>query len=145
MPDALKSLNQLKDAGHKLYLISYCGERRAKETKQSLLRTISRKDLFDGLYFVVRTTHKADVCRYLGCDIMIDDKIKILNNIHRVAPTINLLWFVSPDSNLYSPDMTQVVSWLDIMKTINDAIIHQTTRHQPNSTIVLTDKLHLIK
>lgn len=145
MPDALESLIQLKDAGHRLYLISYCGERRAKETKQSLLRILPRKYLFDAFYFVQRTTQKADVCRFLGCDIMIDDKQKILNNIHRLLPTITLLWFVTPEMNVYAPDLTKVESWSDIMKLINEVLIYHETRHQPDASVVLKDKVHEIK
>jgi hypothetical protein len=93
MPNAIESLIKLKESGHELYLISYCGERRAIKTKQSILRTLPRKDLFNGLYFVQRTSHKADVCHLLGCDLMIDDKLKILNNIQRIIPTMKLIWF----------------------------------------------------
>lgn len=145
MPNAIESLIKLKETGHQLYLISYCGERRAIETKRSLLQTLPRKDLFDGLYFVQKTSHKADVCRSLGCDIMIDDKLKILNNIHRQIPTMKFLWFVSPEMNNYSPDMIKVESWSDIMKTIDEILIHQVIRHQADSSVLLNDKLHDIK
>ena len=145
MPDAMESLIKLKDAGHQLYLISYCGQRRAIETQRSLLRTLPRPDLFDGMYFVDRTTYKADVCRALGCDIMIDDKLKILNNIQRQIPTMKLLWFISPDVNGYAPDMIKVESWSDIMKNINEVLIYQAPRHQADSQVTLKDKIHEIQ
>jgi hypothetical protein len=144
MPGAIDSLIKLKEAGHELYLISYCGARRAIATKRSLLRALPRKDLFNGLYFVKRTSDKADVCRLLGCDVMIDDKLQILNNIHRLIPTMKFLWFVSPEMNLYPPDMIKVESWSDIMKTIDEVLIYQAIRHQANSHVLLSDKLHHI-
>ncbi len=146
IPNAVESLIKLKESGHELYLISYCGERRAIETKRSLLKTISRSDLFNGLYFVRRTSHKADVCLALGCDIMIDDKLKNLTNIHHLIPTMKLLWFVSSsDANIiHSPEMIKVESWSDIMKTIDDVIVHQVIRHQADSRVLLSDKLHNI-
>ena len=144
MPNAMESLIKLKEAGHQLYLISYCGVRRALQTKRSLLRILPRKDLFDRMYFVERTTYKADVCRALGCDIMIDDRLKILNNIQRQIPTMKCLWFISPDVNGYAPDMIKVESWTDIIKTIEEVLIYQAIRHQPDSKVSLKDKIHEI-
>lgn len=143
MPNAIESLIKLKDAGHQLYLISYCGERRAIETKRSLTKTLPRKDLFDELYFVQRTSHKADVCRFLGCDIMIDDKLKILNNIERLIPTMKLIWFSPVDLN-HSPNMIKVDSWCDLVKTIDEVLIYQAIRHKPDPRVVLDNKLHKI-
>jgi len=143
MPNAIESLIKLKESGHELYLISYCGERRAIETKRSILQTLPRKDLFNGLYFVQRTSHKADVCRLLGCDLMIDDKLKILNNIQRIIPTMKLIWFSTTDLN-HSPDMIKVESLDNLMKTIDEVLIYQAIRHKPDPRVSLEDKLHKI-
>jgi hypothetical protein len=143
MPNAIESLIKFKDIGHQLYLISYCGDRRAIETKRSILRTLPRKDLFNELYFVQRTSHKADVCRLLGCDIMIDDKLKILNNIQRIIPTMKLIWFSSSDI-YHSPEMLKVNSWCDLIKIIDEVLIYQAIRHKRNPRVSLDDKIHKI-
>ena len=142
MPDAIESLVKLKESGHELYLISYCGRRRAVETKQSLLKAIPRSDLFNELYFVRNKSHKADVCLALGCDIMIDDKLKNLNSIHKLIPTMKLLWFASPDMKSHPPNMIKVESWSDIMKAIDMIITNQMIRHQADSRVLLDGKLH---
>jgi hypothetical protein len=142
IPNAIESLIKLKEASHQLYLISYCGKRRAIEIKRSLLRILPRNDLFNGLYFVQKKSHKADVCRALGCDIMIDDTLKILNNIHHLIPTMKLLWFALPNTNIRQTDIIKVESWFDIIKTIDEVLIDQAIRHQANSRILLNDKLH---
>lgn len=143
MPNALESLIKLKEAGHQIYLISFCGERRAIETKRSILRTLPREDFFDGLYFVHTKVHKADICHHLGCDIMIDDQLKVLNNIRHVIPTMKLIWF-SPNDTNQCPNMIKAESWCDLMKTIDDILINQTIRHKPNSRVKIDEKIHKI-
>ncbi|CAF1330651.1 unnamed protein product [Adineta steineri] len=143
MPDAMTSLIKLKESGHKLYLISYCGERRARETKRSLSKILPTKDFFDGVYFTQRTSNKVDVCRATGCDIMIEDRLKTLKHIHTIIPTMKLIWSTSTDDS-QPPDMIKVESWNDIMKTIDDVLIHEEIRHQPDKRAVLDDKIHIV-
>jgi hypothetical protein len=45
MPGAMQALEQLRLNGHKLYLISFCGRKRAEQTK------IAIEGLFDGFFF----------------------------------------------------------------------------------------------
>ena len=143
MPGAMESLLQLKESGHKLYLISYCGERRARETKKNLLKILPSKNFFDALYFTQRTSNKLDVCQALGCDIIIEDRLKTLKHIQRTVPTMKFLWFTS--SNETQPDdIIKVESWSDVMKTIADALTHDSHRHQPNPRVILTDKVHVV-
>lgn len=143
MPNAIESLIKLKESGHLLYLISYCGERRAIETKRSILRTFPKNDLFNGLYFVQRTSDKADVCLSLGCDLMIDDKLKILNNIQSIIPTMKFIWFSSSEMN-HPPDILKVESWCDLIKAIDEVLIYQAIRHKPDPRVLLNEKLHNI-
>jgi hypothetical protein len=140
MPDALTSLIKLKEAGHQLYLISYCGKNRANETNKSILKILPNKNFFHGIYFVKKISFKANVCQAIGCDLMIDDRLKILNHIHHVIPTMKLLWFSSSEEN-HSPDFIRVNSWSDVIKTIDDFLVHQAIRHKADSRILLDDKL----
>jgi hypothetical protein len=157
MPDAIISLIKLKEIGHRLYLISFCGNRRANETNQTILQTFPKNDLFDGIYFVRRTTYKADVCRALGCDLMIDDTLKILNNIRQLIPTMKLIWFPRGSSSevetgkvkkkhqqSQSSDVIEVNSWCDIIKAIDEISTQETIRHETDRSVSLDDKLHRV-
>ena len=79
MPGAKEALAELsKD--HKLFLISFCGKRRAMETKASIIAA-GLSNYFTGLYFVKHPDYKSQLTRYLGCHIMIDDTVQVLDNI----------------------------------------------------------------
>jgi hypothetical protein len=87
IPEALESLRLLKQAGHKLYLNSFCGKNRAMETKAAIEK--EAPGLFDGLFFVKNKKFKGAITRYLGCDAMIDDRLDILQDIQGCKP----IWF----------------------------------------------------
>jgi hypothetical protein len=90
-PGALEALKEWKARGHELYLISFCGRTRAEETRASIERT--SPGLFTALYFTRSTSAKADICRHLGCHIMIDDRKDILVELKRRVPEIKRYWF----------------------------------------------------
>lgn len=79
MPGALEALYALKKAGHHLFLISFAGKSRSQETQDSINKTCP--GLFDGLYFVKDKNFKKDVCNFLGCDLMIDDRSDVLDTL----------------------------------------------------------------
>jgi hypothetical protein len=85
MPDALDLLRKLKETKPdgvdkvELYVISFAGKSRSRETKESLPRTCP--DLFDGYYFTKSKENKKYVCEFLGVDAMIDDTIDVLENV----------------------------------------------------------------
>lgn len=74
--DALDTLLSLKPSGHELYLVSFCGKRRARATREGINKMYPK--LFDELYFVKKKTYKKDIIRHLGLDVMIDDTMDIL-------------------------------------------------------------------
>lgn len=80
MPLAEDSVKFLKDQGHNLHLISFCGKSRAAETRVSM-NDSGLSDLFKGMYFVKSKPSKNELCQHLGCHFMIDDNIEILDNI----------------------------------------------------------------
>lgn len=98
MPFAVENLMKLKDQGHKLFLISFCGKTRAIETKQSLENTmisenVSCASLFDEIYFVKDTKFKRPMCEYLNCHFMVDDRDDILFDVQNSAcKTIPILF-----------------------------------------------------
>lgn len=112
MPGAHEAITQLaKD--HKLYLISFCGKRRAMETKASIQSSGLAKH-FAGLYFVKHPDYKSQLTRYLGCDAMIDDRVDVLNNIRTYDDKIHTLLF----NNLAPSAHTAAPTWPDVLSLI---------------------------
>lgn len=86
MPFAVENLLKLKQHGHKLFIISFCGKNKAIETKKSLEETmimdnISYADIFDKMYFVKYRKYKKDLCEYLNCHFMVDDREDIQEEV----------------------------------------------------------------
>jgi hypothetical protein len=77
IPDCLKTLTRLKEKGHKLYLVSYCGAAKARPLKLYLENLC----IFDDFYFVKNRSFKNLVCKYLGLDVLIDDRLDIIKSI----------------------------------------------------------------
>lgn len=89
MPGALDFLKTLKDKGHELYLISYCGVKLAGKITKEI-----PDGLFTKLFFTKTKNNKAEVVKHLSCDVMIDDTLTILINIHASCRTKPMLiWF----------------------------------------------------
>ncbi len=76
----LTALHQLKAMGHTLVLVSFCGARRARETRK-YFATLGDQNPFSDMYFVKKRGYKGDVCKKLGLDMLIDDRLDILQNI----------------------------------------------------------------
>lgn len=92
MPFAKNSIKFLKDQGHNLYLISFCGKNRAFETRRSMENN-NETQFFNSLYFVKTKPYKNDLCAYLGCHFIIDDNIEILDNIKKYNSKIITILF----------------------------------------------------
>jgi hypothetical protein len=107
MEGALEALVTLKKAGHKLYLVSFCGRRRAVETMESI--NTSAPGIFDGLYFVKDKAYKKHICAYLGADVMIDDTLPILVDIAQNAEPRQLILF-SGDPGFKTQGNTRVLA-----------------------------------
>jgi hypothetical protein len=104
MPHAIESLRQLVDAGHDLYLISFCGRTRAFETRDSIEQH-AVSGLFAGQYYVKRKDFKGDICKKLGIDYMIDDCADVLESVvFKNASTRGIL---------FGP-----IGWLDVLTKI---------------------------
>lgn len=115
MPHCLEALQQLsKD--HELYLVSFCGARRANSTRQYL--TTTYPGLFKHLYFVKNSSYKNDICRHVGADVMIDDRLDVLNDID---PEVCCLHFVGDPnfSDKIDDRYTMMSDWKEVVKCIN--------------------------
>ena len=106
MPDAIETLLKLKQNGHKLYLISFCGKKRAIETKESLSKY---QDLFENQFYTKDRTYKGFLCNYLKCDIMIDDRQDVLEKVSENSPFTKNILFNHP-----------LLGWKEVFDIIND-------------------------
>lgn len=78
VPQSFSTLKQLAKT-HELYLISFAGAKRASETRKQFEREYPT--LFTKLFFVKDPFYKDAICRYIGADVMIDDRLDILSSI----------------------------------------------------------------
>ena len=85
--NALESLIKFKEAGHQLYIISYSKGKRSMKRFEKLVNN-KHCDLFKETYFVSERCYKKDVLNYIGCNVMIDDKESILDEIKCSNPNI---------------------------------------------------------
>lgn len=92
MPFAIDNLKKLKEQGHELYIISFCGKSRANETRTSIEKS-GLSDLFTAQYYVKDRSYKNELCQYIGCHFMIDDNAGILDNIKTYNKSITTILF----------------------------------------------------
>lgn len=112
VPGCIETLTALKAAGHKLILLSFCGARRAKNTRDYL--TEKHTGLFDELIFVKDRKYKSVICNRYGIDVLIDDRQDILST---VAPTQSILFTYE---NELAGKKTQAPKYMHIAKTWDD-------------------------
>ena len=98
MEYAIVELTRLKELGYILYIISFCGSSRAKETSKGLKENDLTK-LFDGEFYVSKREYKKYICKYLGCDFMIDDREFILEDVKTENPNLTTILFGSSSSS----------------------------------------------
>lgn len=95
MPDAIEKLTELLNPSvtarrYKFVVISFCGYSRAVQTLDALKEY---PHLFKEMYFVKKRKYKAELCKYLGCHIMVDDNSYILNCVKMMNPKITTVCF----------------------------------------------------
>jgi hypothetical protein len=91
IPNALEILNMWKDKGHKLYLVSFCGKKRAVGTRESIMKTCP--GLFEELYFVKDIKGKPVICNHIGAHLLIDDTELVHQEMKKSAPHVDLYLF----------------------------------------------------
>jgi hypothetical protein len=85
--NAFNSLIKFKELGHQLYIISYSKGRRSMLRYEKLVEN-GHCELFAETYFVSERCYKRDVLNHIGCNIMIDDKESILDEVKLSNPNI---------------------------------------------------------
>ena len=88
VPNSLDALKYLSSNNY-LYIISYCKERRAQISYDQLVDL----GLFWSQYYVSEKSFKSSIISYLDCDVMIDDRENILDDIKTHNPTVVTILF----------------------------------------------------
>ncbi len=135
MPYAVETLQILKAEGHALHIISFCGKNRARESSAALTEH-NLAHLFDTQNYVKNKMFKAQLCEYLGCDIMIDDRLPVLDNVKARIPGIHTIWF---GSDVAHEKHVSAKTWLDvhrILKTFPEKTC------EPNNSISIDHLCH---
>jgi hypothetical protein len=88
MPGCIESLLALKQQGHQLFLISYCGPNHTHSSRRSL----PLSQYFNGVYFVKHRSYKTTLCRHLGLDVLIDDRRDILDTLEKTEGLLFQSW-----------------------------------------------------
>lgn len=124
MEGAIDGVANLKKAGHHLNIISFCGMRRAVATKHSV-DSSGLSEFFDNQYYVGNRDHKKYICKYLGCDFMIDDREAILNDVLKYNPGIvTILFQTKPATKCLRKTYPHILAsnWENVVEIINGKI-----------------------
>lgn len=90
VPGCFNGLQALKAAGHELYIISFCGRKRAANTRKKL----SHKGLFTEMYFVKNKVTKHLISSVIGLDVFIDDTMEVIQTFITILPSTHLIHFI---------------------------------------------------
>jgi len=114
MPGCVEALRKLRELGHTLILVSFCGEKRAGATAKFLISKYP--GLFDRVFFVKKRQFKENVCIALGLDVLIDDRLDILQTLTKTQS----IWFSHDEEgcgNKYRPT-AQCISWAEVLEVV---------------------------
>jgi hypothetical protein len=97
VPGAVAGLRILHEEGYELFVVSFCGKRRAAETRQKLLEV---RDLIppENVFIVKDKFKKGQVCREHRLEMLIDDRLDVLEAAGQHFPALRCVLFTSWES-----------------------------------------------
>jgi hypothetical protein len=107
MPYVKEELNKLKSQ-HKLFINSFCGFERALKTDSAIKSELP--DIFEECYFVKDRKYKGQICKALGCHVLIDDRLDVLRNAKQIFPELQCILFYS-QQNVSDCEFPIVSDW----------------------------------
>ena len=117
--DSSKYVNKLKEEGNEIYIISGRNNGEYSDPYNMTINWLKKYNIpFDKLILTNAYKHqeKADVCKELGIDIMIDDSINVCSKC--TENNIECILFETPYNNTENR-FKKLGSWKDIYKYIN--------------------------
>jgi len=104
--DASKVLNYLSDKGHELIIITARSNRFCENIKKETINFINNNKLkINNIYF--EQNEKVDIAKKLNIDLMIDDNVKVYNNM--IKNNIDCILFGD-----------KIKTWQEVLKYIED-------------------------
>jgi len=139
MPNAISNLTKLLDSTvtkrkYVFKIISYCGYPRACQTYDALK---VYPHLFNEIYFVKDRKYKAELCKYLGCHIMVDDRAEILDNVLQLNPQITTVLFGGKKSRPH----VAVLDWTKLFDLIEN---YKFVPIEPDTTVNIRGLIHTV-
>ena len=119
MPGAIENLHRLKNKGHELFIVSFCGKKRALEGIQQI-KDSGLESVFTEQIYIKNPWEKGTVLNKFGCNFMIDDRLDILNTIKRKAPLIKTIWFGQKQFNCADNSHICAETWDDVYNIISN-------------------------
>jgi len=125
--DCVNSLYKLKENNHMLYIVSFCGKKRVKNTREQI--ELLYNGLFTDMFFVKNKLKKNQILKYCGMDIMIDDTISVIGEITDM-PESHIIHYtenIKPKKlekirKCHSINRVESDSWNDLVERIPEQI-----------------------
>lgn len=117
MPGAIENLHKLKKKGHELYIVSFCGKKRALEGMQEI-KEEGLEPVFTEQIYIGNPWEKGTVLNKFGCNFMIDDRLDLLDTIKRKAPKTKTIWFGQTKDKCTNGNHICAETWDDVYKII---------------------------
>jgi hypothetical protein len=117
MPGCKIALETLVKMGHELFIMSFCGKNREVESRQAL-DAIKHLIPESNWVFVRDRKLKSVRCSELGLDVMIDDRLDILQHFVRAQVprvTKQLIWFDCPVNNRPPAGIAVAHNWAEVI------------------------------
>ncbi len=118
---ALEVLQEWKDKGYHLFIISFCKESHAI-TRTNRFISDGHSHLFEYEYYVEERFYKGDVIKTLQLDCMIDDNQALLYDIKMKNPGIHTILYQEFNKQKHHRDKHNLLAggWDDVQKMVNE-------------------------
>lgn len=119
MPGAVETLQKLKQKGHTLYIVSFCGKKRALEGMEEVKRH-HLDTVFTEQVYITNPFEKSTVLSKFGCNFMIDDRLDLLDAIQKRNPAVKTIWFGQTEDKCENTKHICAETWDDVYRIINN-------------------------
>ena len=120
MPGAVENLHKLKKKGHQLYIVSFCGKKRALEGMEEV-KEKGLEPVFTEQIYIGNPWEKGSVLQKFGCNFMIDDRLDLLEAIKKKSPKTKTIWFGQTQDKCIDGQHICAETWDDVYEIINSS------------------------
>jgi 5'(3')-deoxyribonucleotidase len=117
-PGCLEALEELSKV-YDIYVISFAGHQRGLETRNAIFQDAKNWLPDDHIHIVDDRKKKGPLCAELKIQMMVDDRLDVLNTVHQTTPHCKLYHFDVTGRTKNKPRYIQtVVDWENLMDTL---------------------------